>query len=85
MAGMGLHNVNSDNTDENSTGDYTPLPAGLYTVSVTKAETKLSKAHNLMLSRELTVQSGDYAGKTIKNNFLNIGDDEEHPVHAAYT
>jgi hypothetical protein len=83
MADMGLHNVNWDNIDENSTGDYTPVPKGLYTVSVTKAETKLSKARNLMLSYELTVQSGDYAGKIIKNNFLNIGHDKEQPRNIA--
>ena len=83
MADMGLHNVNWDDIDENSTGEYTPLPAGLYTVCVTSAETKLSKARNLMLAYEMTVQSGEYARKVIKNNFLNIGHDKDQPRNIA--
>ena len=51
-------------------GDYTPIPAGDYTVEVEKVENRTAKSGNEMLSLTFNVMEGEYEGRKIFDLYL---------------
>lgn len=52
-------------------GDFSPIPAGVYTAMITKSEEKQSQKGGSFLSLTFQVIEGDYKGRLIFNN-LNL-------------
>jgi len=78
MADMGLDGVNFADYENFGGGDFEPLPEGYYTVDITRAEMKDTRAGNKMLAVEFTVKEGPFERRLIFDN-LNIHHPNETP------
>jgi len=73
---MGLGNVNWDDYDHTTVGEYKPVPENIYCLTVTKAEPGKTSKNETKVDVEFTVTGGDFDGAVIRENY-NTGNSNE--------